>query len=86
MENKSAKAILVYTIRGYRGVTGQVVGMDGSGEYVKIFRGETFEDCMGKLNKILEEVKQFSFRYRHFEYKVYQDLGSYYQMWEEIDC
>ena len=49
-------AVLTYKDRGYKGVGGQTVGADGSGEYAVIFDAETAEKAGEAAAKYIREI------------------------------
>lgn len=81
---KSVYVVIIYTLRNFKGICGQQVGADGSGDYAVLVTGDTFDDAYKKSELEIDNIKKVMSKFQKSSLHVFYDWpdthGEYFKV------
>lgn len=81
---KPVYVVIIYTLRNFKGICGQQVGADGSGDYVILITGDTFEEAYNKSEVEIANIKKIITKFQKSSLHVFYDwpdsYGEYFKV------
>ena len=81
---KPVYVVIIYTLRNFKGICGQQVGADGSGDYVVLVTGDTFDEAYQKAEVEIVNIKKCMPMFQKSSLYVFYDwpdsYGEYFKV------